>query len=107
MHIVLFHDSKLPPPHYGGIERIVVTLAEEYQRRGHKVSVLCRRGSKLPGIGVIELPEGWKGSAIETLLPQGVDFIHSHQPLEMEPKVPYLITIHGNGHSGEKYWPNT
>ena len=41
MHILLFHDSFLPPPNYGGIERIVVTLAEEYGRLGHKVSVLC------------------------------------------------------------------
>src|SRR5271168_2151900 len=98
MHILLFHDSFLPPPHYGGIERIVVTLSEEYARHGHHVSVLCRKGSKLSKAETIELPDGWKGGDIEKLLPQDVEFIHSHQPLWVEPKRPYLITIHGNGH---------
>jgi len=107
MHILLFHDSKLPPPNYGGIERIVVTLAEEYTRRGHRVSVLCRPGSKLQGSEVIELPQNWKGENIEKLIPSDVDFIHSHQPLSVEPSIPYLVTIHGNGHPGEKYFANT
>jgi glycosyltransferase involved in cell wall biosynthesis len=107
MHILLFHDSKLPPPHYGGIERIVVTLAEEYTRLGHKVSVLCRQGSKLVGSSVVELPAGWKGGDIEKLIPSDVEFIHSHQPLEVEPSRPYLVTIHGNGHPNERYLANT
>ncbi|MCC6277349.1 MAG: glycosyltransferase [Oligoflexia bacterium] len=106
MHIALFHDSKLPPPHYGGIERIVVTLSEEYARRGHQVSVLCRKGSKLSHAQVIEIPEGFHGN-IEDLLPKDVEFIHSHQPLPVEPKRPYLITIHGNGHEKERYFANT
>jgi glycosyltransferase involved in cell wall biosynthesis len=106
MHVLLFHDSFLPPPHYGGIERIVVTLAEEYRRRGHRVSVLCRKGSKLEGSQVVEIPDGFQGS-IEDIIPADVDFIHSHQPLPIEPKRPYLVTIHGNGHAGEKYHANT
>ncbi|MDZ4676436.1 MAG: glycosyltransferase [Oligoflexia bacterium] len=106
MHILLFHDSKLPPPNYGGIERIVVTLAEEYIRRGHKVSVLCKKGSKINGINVVELPEN-AHTNIEKVIPSDIEFIHSHQPLPIEPKRPYLITIHGNGHLAEKYWPNT
>lgn len=109
MHILLFHDSLLPPPNYGGIERIVVTLAKEYNALGHKVSVLCRAGSKLEtGIEVVELPSvAPKPFDIEKLIPAGVDFIHSHQPLPIEPKIPYLITIHGNGHKDEKYFANT
>jgi len=107
MHILLFHDSVMPPKNYGGIERIVVTLAEEYSRRGHRVSVLCRKGSKLPGFSVVEIPEGGPGSDIMLLVPKDVDFIHSHQPIPVEPSVPYLITIHGNGHPGEMYHPNT
>jgi UDP-glucose 4-epimerase len=107
MHILLFHDSKLPPPHYGGIERIVVTLAEEYTRLGHNVSVLCRAGSSLKGCNTIALPSGWKGGDIEKLIPHEIDFIHSHQPLETAPKRPYLVTIHGNGHENEKYFANT
>jgi len=103
---LLFHDSFLPPPNYGGIERIVVTLAEEYSRRGHKVSVLCKKGSSLKGSRVLEVPEGFHGD-IEKIVPSDVDFIHSHQPLPVEPRRPYLVTIHGNGHINEKYFANT
>lgn len=108
MHILLFHDSVLPPKTYGGIERIVVTLAEEYTRLGHKVSVLGRRGSKLPPpLTTFEVPSGWDGKNIESLIPDDVDFIHSHQPLTQEPKRPYLVTIHGNGKPDEYYHANT
>jgi glycosyltransferase involved in cell wall biosynthesis len=106
MHILLFHDSVLPPKHYGGIERIVVTLAEEYARRGHRVSVLCRKGSDIAGFNTIHLPDVWNGD-VEKVIPTDVEFIHSHQPLAVEPKRPYLVTIHGNGHEGEKYFANT
>lgn len=108
MHILLFHDSLLPPKTYGGIERIVVTLAERYTQRGHKVSVLCKKGSNLPGpLTCFEVPEDWDGERVESLIPDDVDFIHSHQPLRQRPQRPYLISIHGNGHPEEKYHPNT
>ena len=106
MHICLFHDSELPPQHYGGIERIVVALADEYKARGHRVSVLCKKGSKLPGVNTIEVPDG-RFENIDDVIPKDVDMIHSHQPLLNEPKTNYLITIHGNGHKGEKYFSNT
>lgn len=108
MKIALFHDSLLPPKNYGGIERIVVTLAEEYVKRGHSVWVLCRKGSIMPApIKVIEIPTGWNGQNVEDLLPTDIEFIHSHQPLIVEPQRPYLVTIHGNGHEHEKYLRNT
>lgn len=107
MHICLFYDEVLPAKHYGGIERIVVLLADQYKKSGHKVTVLCKRGSSLPEYNVIHVPEGWNGKDIEALMPGDVDFIHSHQPLPVEPKRPYLVTIHGNGHPKENYWPNT
>lgn len=106
MHIGLFHESKLPPKGYGGIERIVVTLAEEYQRRGHRVSVFCRKGSVIPGCDIIPIPEGFD-SNIQPFLPGDLDFLHSHQPLKIQPHIPFLITIHGNGHADEKYFSNT
>jgi glycosyltransferase involved in cell wall biosynthesis len=98
MKIGLLHDSLLPPKGYGGIERIVVTLAEEYLRRGHSVVVFCREGSVIPGCEIRD----WK-----TLDLSGIDFLHSHQPLHTKPSVPFLVTIHGNGHEDEKYFSNT
>jgi glycosyltransferase involved in cell wall biosynthesis len=106
MHIGLFHESKLPPKSYGGIERIVVTLASEYFRRGHKVTVFCRKGSVLPNCQIVEIPESFDGD-LNPFLPANVEFLHSHQPLKVRPEIPFVITIHGNGHMGERYFPNT
>ena len=101
------HDSVLPPKTYGGIERIVVSLASEYRRLGHEVLVVCRKGSQLDGFETCELPPNYQASEPSTWLPAGIDFLHSHQPLPIKPLLPFLVTIHGNGHQEEKYWKNT
>jgi len=105
--IALMHDSLLPPKTYGGIERIVVSLAYEYRRLGHSVIVLCQKGSRLDDFETFDLPPNYANEAPERWLPQGIDFLHSHQPLPLKPTLPFLVTIHGNGHVGEKYWANT
>lgn len=107
MKIALLHDSILPPRNYGGIERIVVSLAREYTRMGHQVVVVCRKGSKLDDFETVALPDNYQAIAPEQWLPSGVDFLHSHQPLPIKPKSAFLVTIHGNGHREEKYWRNT
>lgn len=107
MKIALMHDSVLPPRTYGGIERIVVSLAYEYRRLGHEVVVICRKGSKLEDFETFTLPSDYQTTPIETWLPKGLDFLHSHQPLPTKPAIPFLVTIHGNGHPDEKYWPNS
>ncbi len=108
MKIALLHDSVLPPKNYGGIERIVMTLAKEYTARGHEVLILSRQGTSVSNYECIQLPSPYKGEDISHLLPADVDFIHSHQPLREKPgKFPFLVTIHGNGHPEEHYWPNT
>ncbi len=107
MKIALLHDSVLPPKTYGGIERIVISLAREFTRLGHQVIVLCRKGSRLQEFEQFELPENYQAIAAEKWLPKGIDFLHSHQPLPLKPSVPFVVTIHGNGHPGESYWRNT
>jgi glycosyltransferase involved in cell wall biosynthesis len=107
MKIALLHDSVLPPKTYGGIERIVVSLAYEYRRRGHDVSVICRKGSRLTDFETIELPVGYQTMEPSQWLPADIEFLHSHQPLPLKPAIPFLVTIHGNGHPEEKYWRNT
>jgi glycosyltransferase involved in cell wall biosynthesis len=107
LKIALLHDSVLPPKDYGGIERIVLALAAEYERLGHEIVVLCRKGSSLKDFKFAHLPAGYGSDKSASWLPRGVDFLHSHQPLAHKPQVPFLITIHGNGHPGESYFPNT
>ncbi|MBL7688463.1 MAG: glycosyltransferase [Bdellovibrionaceae bacterium] len=121
MHIGLFHDSVLPPKNYGGIERIMVALSRAYLRRGHRVTVFCRSGdaAKIKGeetgeLSIFELPRDYQERPMAAWLPCGadqLDFLHLHQPFRVEesfrPPVPFLVTIHGNGHADEKYWRNT
>jgi glycosyltransferase involved in cell wall biosynthesis len=125
MRIGLLHDSVLPPRTYGGIERIVVALSRAFIRRGHEVTVLCKRGdatkiAEYPEhaaagkLEVFELPADYQSRTPDDWLPKGakqLDFLHSHQPLKVaegfRPSVPYMVTIHGNGHREEKYWANT
>lgn len=101
------HDSVLPPKTYGGIERIVVSLAYEFRRLGHEVIVLCRKGSRLEDFETFDLPSNYQTAAPREWLPRGIDFLHSHQPLPLKPEIPFLVTIHGNGHANEQYWRNT
>lgn len=107
MKIALLHDSVLPPRTYGGIERIVVSLAREYKRLGHEVIVICRKGSRLADYETFELPNGYQTTPPSEWLPKGIDFLHAHQPLPLKPDIPFVVTIHGNGHPEEKYWRNT
>jgi len=105
--IALLHDSVLPPEHYGGIERIVMSLAYEYRRLGHEPVVVCRKGSRLEDFETVELRPGYETQDPSRWLPKDIDFLHAHQPLLIKPTIPFLVTIHGNGHPEEKYWRNT
>ena len=108
MKIGLLHNSILPPKTYGGIERIVMALAKEFRSRGHQVVLFCRKESQTQkDYETVFLPEGFEGESLDRRIPSDLDFLHSHQPLKIPPPKPFLVTIHGNGHSGENYWPNT
>lgn len=121
MRIGLLHESILPPRTYGGIERIVVALSRAFIRRGHEVTILCKKGdankiaedqaqAKSGQLQIFELPADYQSRPPDSWLPK-LDFLHSHQPLKVaegfRPSVPFLVTIHGNGHAEEKYWKNT
>ncbi|MDB5109926.1 MAG: hypothetical protein JWR67_1040 [Mucilaginibacter sp.] len=55
MKILLIMDPGIPVPplHYGGHERLVYLFAEEYQRLGHKVTLLAGPNSYCSGNNVI------------------------------------------------------
>ena len=107
MKIALLHDSVLPAKNYGGIERIVMALAQEYTRLGHQVVIASRRGSQIQNYEFCELPDLHNRVDPKTYLPANVDFLHSHEPLHVQPSLPFLVSIHGNGHADEKYFANT
>ncbi len=51
MHILLIMNPgiRVPPEHYGGIERIVFLLANEYRKKGHEVTLIAGPGSYCEG----------------------------------------------------------
>jgi glycosyltransferase involved in cell wall biosynthesis len=107
MRIGLLHDSILPPKNYGGIERIVMALAEEYQNLGHEVTIISRQGSNIVNFKKSELPPDYQKLPPNRWLPKNLDFLHLHQHLPFTPEIPFLATSHGNGHPNEVYWKNT
>jgi glycosyltransferase involved in cell wall biosynthesis len=50
MKIIITADPMIPVPpvHYGGIERIIFMLIEELAERGHEVTLIAHRDSKVP-----------------------------------------------------------
>ena len=107
MKIALLHDSVLPPKTYGGIERIVMALAQEYTRLGHQVVIASRAGSEIKDYEFVELPSDYLERDARSWLPSDVDFLHSHQRTGVKPSLPFVVTIHGNGSRDEKYFRNT
>lgn len=112
MKICLFHPKRLPPHDYGGVERVVLWLAQGLLERGHEVWVAALAGSRLPpGIGLIEMPSDAKASDLKGRLPRGIDVVHWMAPPEAgaseDLPCASLLTVHGNGKSGERFPLNT
>jgi len=58
LHVLLYHPERLPVTRYGGTERVVVWLARGLAELGHKVTIICGRGSKVPEAQIIPIATG-------------------------------------------------
>jgi len=107
LHICLVHDSVIPPPRYGGTERILAWLSQALMQLGHRVTLICRSGSHVPGAQIITIdqPSDWK--SWELKVPSDVDLLHLWSTPSPLPRKPFLITIEGNGKPGETFHTNT
>src|SRR5205085_310550 len=111
--IVLFHPVSLPPKDYGGVERVVLWLAEGLVERGHEVHIAALKGSQLPkGCHLVEVEKGpLSAERLGVLLPSHLDIVHFMAPLAEEVweglSFPRLLTVHGNGKEGERFPKNT
>ncbi len=115
MHVVLVAPPwfRLPPPSYGGIERVVYDLCEGLTAAGHRVT-LCAPGDShtsatlvatVPrGLG-LDLDEEEKAElfdrtsrlAYATALEIGADIVHDHTDFLPSPDfpIPIVRTLHG------------
>ena len=102
MRILLTADAELPVPPilYGGIERVVASLVEEFRRRGHVVGLAAQRDSAVaadaffpwPGRTSTARQDSWRNAlalrrAVGEFRP---DFVHSFSRLL------WLLPLAGN-----------
>src|SRR6266446_5684517 len=106
MHIVQFHHVRVPVPKYGGGERIVVWLSQGLVARGHQVTLLAPKGSRVAGVRVVEVsPEEVlsPGFDLQRHVSEPVDIMHYHCQIHYPPSsVPSVWTLHGNMGDGRR-----
>ena len=104
----------VPPPAYGGTERIIAELVGELDRRGHQMTTFASADSTVPGRLIATVPEALRSSAFQgdpsmyfQLTMQAVldhadefDVIHSHLEwasllLARVSPTPVVSTFHG------------
>jgi glycosyltransferase involved in cell wall biosynthesis len=104
----------VPPPAYGGTERVVAALASELTRRGHDVTVFASGDSTVDGRLVPVAPRalwrtGYRGDVSAHMLravarcwavAEQFDLVHSHVeafgfPFARHAPVPVVSTLHG------------
>lgn len=91
--------APVPPPRYGGIERMVGTLTAELVRQGHEVTLIAPPGSHIEGATVLETMtfHGAWGHVIQG----DFDIVHDHSCWSLESParrgfggIPYVSTSH-------------
>jgi glycosyltransferase involved in cell wall biosynthesis len=110
-------NERVPPPMYGGTERVVSYLTEELVRLGHDVTLFASGDSETSARLVAACPQAlWRDSDVRETLPHHVrlmelvfsdvsrfDVIHFHSdylhfPLVRRHKCPSVTTLHGLVH---------
>lgn len=99
MHIVHFQHTRVPVVKYGGAQRIVVWLCQALVELGHEVTLLAGRGSRVPGVRVVEVEAEevrQPGFDVQRHVDRPVDLMHYHSPVQYPPNVSYVATLQGN-----------
>jgi glycosyltransferase involved in cell wall biosynthesis len=110
-------NERVPPPLYGGTERVVSYLTEELVRMGHDVTLFASGDSETRARLVAGCPRAlWRDAEVRETLPHHVrlmelvfrevdrfDLIHFHTdyvhfPLVRRQRCPSLTTLHGMVH---------
>lgn len=103
MHIVQFQHTRVPVVKYGGAQRIVVWLSQALVELGHDVTLLAGRGSRVPGVRVVEVDADdvhRPGFDVRRYVDRPVDVMHYHSLVAHPPDVPYVVTLQGNRKPG-------
>lgn len=100
MHILQVVTTQLPAVRYGGMERVVWSLARELTKMGHRVTFLARKGSTCDFARVAEINPA---RPLAMQIPPDVDIAHFHtgggifsDEERAAARVPLITTVHGN-----------
>lgn len=93
MRVCLVSNARIPPPLYGGIERVVQWLAQDLVAMGHAVTLVARSGSGLAGVQCI--PADSAQEALQRLPAADIYHFHGWPPPDQFTR-PWLYTLHGN-----------
>ncbi|MDE7412072.1 MAG: glycosyltransferase [Paramuribaculum sp.] len=105
MNILLAVDGVLPALKYGGTQRVIYDLGKALTESGHKVTMLCTKGSTCSFGDVIYLNPGL---CPEQQVPEHIDIVHFNNYVpSREWTRPYIVTYHGNGIPKELVVPNS
>jgi len=110
MHVTFYHDCDIPipPPLYGGTERVIYWLGKALVHLGHRVTLLARPGSEIPGAELRPLPAAHgAGSGWTQLVPDACDLLHLWRPPPVPVPKPFLVTMGSNGRPGVSFPSNT
>ena len=84
--------TKFPAQLYGGMPRVVWSLARALSGMGHSVSILCAKGSVCPFAKIIERNPH---VGISEQIPHGTDVVHFNTPVPTDFAYPYVLYIMG------------
>ncbi|MDR4886976.1 glycosyltransferase family 4 protein [Fredinandcohnia sp. QZ13] len=101
----------VPPPKYGGIQRVVHSLTEDLVKMGHEVFLYAPRGSQT---SATLIPYEHKGpnnqkiaEYVKKTLPPEIDLIHDHTHFsiidQLNLPIPTISTIHINNSNLPRY----
>src|SRR5438270_8464889 len=110
MHITLccLSDNPVPPPAYGGTQRVVYWLGKALLALGHQVTLIAHPKSNVPGAELRGLRDfSSNATAWEELVPASTDILHLNATPVKPPTRPCVVTIGGNGRPGETFHANS
>lgn len=102
LHVLITRKS-LPPPKYGGTQRVVWSLSRAQEAEGHQVKYLWGRARILPPNAYVYRDD----QPMEVQVGDWPDVVHFHYPFDGELHKPFLCTEHFNSQTERSYPRNT
>lgn len=93
MNITLVVNGRMPVAKYGGTQRVVWALGRALAAMGHRVTMVCGRGSVSPFARIVERDPS---VPLESQIPADSDVVHFQDNAPPDFLPPHLITCNGN-----------